>query len=88
MTEADIKGHALAIQGAMERVKEIEARAAKAKSMADISAIKNEADQFKEVMLTSAIALGVGLLVDINRIAAALEFVASQHNNSEALFKG
>jgi hypothetical protein len=85
-TEADIKGHVLAIYGCFDQVKKIEATMNG--NRGPTKQEREQMDELKETALKSAIELGMTLLIDINRIASALEFVASQHNNSEALFKG
>lgn len=79
MTEQDIRGAGLAILGALQEIEKIEK---------DPTRSDKEAMVQKKLIVEQGFALGVQLLVDINRIAEALEFVAKQHNNSEALFRG
>lgn len=86
MTEADIKGHVLAIQGAFMQIEQIEEACDGTRGPNKDERARMK--ELKQTALSSAIVLGSTLLCDINRIANALEFVATQHNNSEALFKG
>lgn len=80
----DIEGNVLAIKGSLDAIKKIEASfARRSPTEGEIKAM----DDHKETALLAGLDLAVGLLTDINRIANALEFVAKQHNSSEALFK-
>jgi len=86
MNEADIKGHVLAISGALDGIKKIED--ACNGSRGPTKAERTEMEELKGVALSSGLQLAMNVLVNLNDIAEALKFVASQHNNSEALFRG
>jgi hypothetical protein len=49
---------------------------------------RNRTEELKTQALMASIALATNLLVNINDLAESMKFVASQHNNSEALFRG
>lgn len=84
MQERDIVGQVAVITGALANIKTIEQAASRrSPTEGELKTL----DDNKELIIVAATTLVSGLLVDINRIAAALEFVATQHNSSEALFK-
>lgn len=86
MTDADIKGHVLAIAGAFEGCKQIEdkCKGTRGPSQAE----REQMEQLKLVALKSGLDLAMNALINLNDIAESLKFVATQHNNSEALFRG
>jgi hypothetical protein len=49
---------------------------------------RQRTEELKTQALMASIALATNLLVNINDLAESMKFVASQHNNSEALFRG
>ena len=88
MTEQDIRGHVLTIKGCFDKSKELEKQMRKARTGDEVTLVTHQIEEQKETALLAGLELATNLLVDINRIAEALEFVAKQHNNSEALFRG
>jgi hypothetical protein len=85
VTEQDIRGGIAVIAGALDAIDAID------KAMVNrgpTAAEREQAENLRRTALTAALGLGANVLVNLNDIAEALKFVASQHNNSEALFRG
>jgi hypothetical protein len=87
MNERDIVKHVASIVDAIDKIKGIEQSMGSGVAHADLEANAKKMEDAKEDALLAGLQLLTTVVVDINRIATALEFVASQHNNSEALFK-
>jgi hypothetical protein len=86
MTDADIRGHVYAISGAFDGCKKIEdaCKGTRGPSQAE----RDKMEELKLVALKSGLELAMNALINLNDIAESLKFVATQHNNSEALFRG